>query len=92
MRIIFRTAALLNLGYSMGTSGSQWNQLTRVRNAEFSRANLEMELDSIDNKRPPHFFSCGQIVSRIDSTEPIANRKEWEGSENVRKFLVAATI
>jgi hypothetical protein len=33
-RKIFRTAALLNLGQSMGMCSSQWNQLKRVRNAE----------------------------------------------------------
>jgi transposase InsO family protein len=35
---------------------------------------------------------CGQIVSRIISTQRVRNRKEWERMGNARKFWVAATI
>jgi hypothetical protein len=35
---------------------------------------------------------CVQFVSGIDSTQRIRKRKEREGMENVRKFLVAATL
>jgi hypothetical protein len=37
--MIFRTAALLNVCYSMGMCSSQWNQLKRIRNAEVEGSN-----------------------------------------------------
>jgi hypothetical protein len=35
---------------------------------------------------------CGQFVDRIRSTRRTRDGSEWEGMQNPKKFLVAATL